>query len=612
MTQKIKKIITLISPGIIIGFFVGIYASLGPISNHQYIHYKLYKLIALVLQDNLNKWVALTVGLIIALTVICHLLNLLFKLISKKLHVKNEVLSLKHVWLWTTSITLATYLLMLILSNILNWLRSDAQEGLIIVYIITLGYILAKIKQKEFFYLMKNKSSKLVTMLVVILLLFINLYVFIDDKQKQKNKPNIIILLIDALRSDHLGCYGYERNTTPNIDKLAEESFLFKNTIAQSSWTRPSVASILTGQYPVNHGVNGGYGITNKLNESMLTLPEILKENGYNTLAFSVNPNITTKLGFAQAFDKFIYSHRSNYKDNIHTRSNEINKDLVGSINKLKEKSQNFIYVHYMDPHVPYTPGEKHFSKSNKVDYIGDFFRNNAFFSYSDKKRLEILQEMINAYDDEILFNDKMIGNALRALKDNNMYDNSIIIITADHGEEFMEHGSLFHGTNLFDEQIKVPLIIHTPDNIHKKIEEQAGHIDLLPTLLECLQIPIPENLSLDGHNLFGGDKYKYTFSELAIDDKIGSTIRSLEDKLIFFKNKEDAINFQPYYFDLASDPKEQNNLYHESMGKKQSLELEEKLQEYLANKKRLDQPKKPIEYDKETLEELKALGYIQ
>jgi len=333
-------------------------------------------------------------------------------------------------------------------------------------------------------------------------------------------------------RQENLGCYGYDRNTSPQIDKLAKDGIIFKNMLANTSWTRPGTASILTGLYPQNHGA---IATKDNLAAEINLISEILGGHGYTSNAFVANHHVGEKVGFNQGYKNFISfteSKTENYlKFNV--SSDEVNTHVLEAINKLEDKSNNFIYIHYIDPHAPYTAKEKHFSKSNEIIFSQDKFKSLVQPPENPNLLKKVITEMTNAYDDEILFTDKMIGRLVNALKNKNMFNNSIIIITSDHGEEFYEHGTNSHGKTLYDEQLRVPLIIRLPDNTPKTINHIANQIDILPTTLSLLDIPIPAKI--DGIDLLDSKTpaRKYSFAELSTNHSVFSSVQTTEDKLI-------------------------------------------------------------------------------
>lgn len=383
---------------------------------------------------------------------------------------------------------------------------------------------------------MSKTKHKLKFIKIVIL---ITAFSLLSANCKKKNlssykypDANIILILIDTLRADHLGCYGYHRNTSPEIDKLANEGIIFKNMLAQTSWTRPGTASILTGLYPKNHGANTR---DDTLAEEINLLSEILGKFGYTSYAYVANGNAGKNVGFNQGYEKFFQfqSDLNRPDQNIHVRSNELNDSLFKLIQQLENTTNNFIYVHYVDPHAPYIPKEKHFSRSNKITFSVDLVNTKKVHNMSKEKRRKTLKEMINAYDDEILFNDKMIGNLIRVLKKKNMYSNSIIIITSDHGEEFFEHGDLSHGMTLYEEQLRVPLIIRLPHRVHREIYKIANQVDIGPTILSLLKIPVPQYM--DGHDILDekAAERRYSFAELDLDTNIIFSIQNMKNKFL-------------------------------------------------------------------------------
>ncbi|PIN73858.1 hypothetical protein COV20_01960 [Candidatus Woesearchaeota archaeon CG10_big_fil_rev_8_21_14_0_10_45_16] len=355
---------------------------------------------------------------------------------------------------------------------------------------------------------------------------------------------NVIFILIDTLRADHLPMYGYQRNTAPNLQALADNGIVFRNALAQSSWTKPATATYFTGLYPKNHQADTN---ERKLTEEKLLLPEILQDNGFNTHAFIANPAVGTTAGFNQGYDTFI---EKTYPDDY---SDTLNGEIIPFIESLNKTSKQFIYLHYMDPHYPYEPREKNFfSYNDSVEkFINDVFAsgfslNASGFEETYEKKTEIARVMMGLYDDEILYNDKMIGNVLAALKRKGMYENSIIIVVSDHGEEFMDHGSFHHGETLFNEMLKVPWIMRLPNKVHLEVDKMVGEIDLIPTLLPLLDINPPEGI--DGINVLSKEKHDSSFAELNLRGHIFSSVQTPEDKLITgVIDKPDVKTLLPY-----------------------------------------------------------------
>lgn len=379
-----------------------------------------------------------------------------------------------------------------------------------------------------------TKTKYLLIFLPLLLLIIAAVLFLTNGKQAPISKrpgTNVILIVIDTLRADHLGCYGYHRNTSPEMDKLAKEGIIFTDMCAQSSWTKPATASILSGLFPKNHGA---HTTEDYLADEINLFPEILGKHGYRSYAFVTNMFVSDVVGFDQGYNKFVFFDEKIERGDIYLKADGLNNTLLPFIHQLEDTSNNFIYIHYTDPHYPYYSKEKYFSKSNKTTKFGNVTHlAETLGAMNEEEQRKILEEMVNAYDDEILFTDKMIGNLVQALKKKNMYSNSIIIITSDHGEEFFEHGNFTHGKTLYDEQLRVPLIIRSPGSPPGVIKNIANQVDILPTTLSLLDIPIPGHI--DGIDLLNNKSTanRESFAELNYTYSTLSSFRSSQYKLI-------------------------------------------------------------------------------
>lgn len=311
--------------------------------------------------------------------------------------------------------------------------------------------------------------------------------------EAREETPNILLLTLDACRPDHFGCYGYSRNTTPNIDKLAKEGLLFTHAFSQSAWTTPGMISIFTSLYPPTHRVDTQ---DKTIREDISTLPKILKRNGYRVLVFEKFVEITNyrHLGF-DTVDKNQYLLEGD--------------DLLKLIEDYKNQ-KFFIWYHFHGLHLPYnppTPYDKIFREEAVKDAISDSEAVSKVKRYSLIKNNSIIftKQDINVvvalYDGLLRQMDDCIGRLTAKLKEWNISDNTLIVITADHGEELFEHGFIGHASTsanakLYDEIIHIPLIIWYPEKLkHKIIDELVQQVDIMPTILNILGIPIPEGL---------------------------------------------------------------------------------------------------------------------
>lgn len=297
-------------------------------------------------------------------------------------------------------------------------------------------------------------------------------------------KPNVIVILLDTLRADHIGAYGYGRDTTPNLDKFGAEFNRAANAISPAPWTPAATLSILTGMYVASHGYmppthSADARRSNAtVNQSLYTLPEILKDNGYATAAISSNAWITKEIGFTQGFDEFTY--RNSVGGQV------VTKEARMALRKFKEKQEPFfLYVHYLDPHHPYEPPPRH-----RI-YHG---RPPGRWTYDETQASNI-----NLYDGEIHSVDAQVGKLLGFLKELELFDDTIIFIVADHGEQFNEHGYLYHGNQVYNTETRVPLFFKLGKDGPRGqvIQHTVSTIDIVSTILTALKIPVPESASL-------------------------------------------------------------------------------------------------------------------
>ena len=458
--------------------------------------------------------------------------------------------------------------------------------------------------------------------IVIVYLLAGNLVLFQDNLQAEGSKDdfNIVLITIDALRADHLSCYGYERNTSPTIDRISEKGIIFKNAIAPSSWTAPSMASLHTSLYPINHGVIHGIGykknktvhVQEVFSDELTTLAEILKTRGYTTFGVASNLHLSEKFGFARGFDYF--------KCLSFLPARPVNKTIYSWEDKIKKSDKFFLWVHYFDPHDPYSsrsPWIEKYIPEKSVDKLNLSLKTVPALSKlitKFKKDPQILSNLIALYDSEINFVDSYIGQLIHKFE---LDKNTLIIITADHGEEFLDHGYFGHGHNLYQETIHIPLIIKLPDGTKKEtINNHVNLIDVMPTILDMLSIDPPKQtlgkslvkkkglLSWLKELLSRKDSSDYTFSELT-RGPIFKTILTPEWKYIYnYKNKKEQL------YNIKSDSSELNNLVSKST--EQRNKLKEQLLDWASNSKKYPTKKQPIHLSPQEKEKLKGLGYIK
>ncbi|HWP93498.1 MAG TPA: sulfatase-like hydrolase/transferase [Thermodesulfobacteriota bacterium] len=581
---------------IFVSFVLGILKSVTFVISNKYVQYEMYYLIFHSASSILTTYLLIALSALIAISLALITVNGFLGLFGAGKRVKGII-----------GAGLVPALLMFVIGGYwLNKTYFPAFSGLksIIGNVIwallcfLTGFLLgwAVIKMSKLSLYLSKLDSFRSPAGILILIILLNLITFFYQPSTKSGHPNIILISIDTLRADHLGSYGYGRDTTPNIDRFAKDAVLFTNTIAQSSWTLPSHMSMLTGLYPSGHGVMRP---SSKLSDGHLTIAEILQNAGYETVAFTDGAYLSHRFGY-QGFDHF---------DDI---GYGIEAIYAKAVNWLKKGHSRpfFLFLHTYQVHAPYDPPPAYDIYSDK-NYGGIVeVSGNSNDYYKEIKPLMTLEDyhyVIDKYDGEIYYTDYYLGKLFNKLKELNLYDDSIIILTSDHGENFLDHPA-YHidHKELYDEIVKVPLIIKAPMfPTNQIITTQVESIDIMPTVLEKLGISLPN--WIDGKSVVelvqkGTYGKTHAFSERNYRYKM---IRSNDWKLIHRSDTELEL------FDLKNDPGEQENLIaekssiakplYENLGFWMDIQ-KEKSKLFTADK---------IELDGELTQKLKALGYV-
>jgi arylsulfatase A-like enzyme len=458
--------------------------------------------------------------------------------------------------------------------------------------------------------------------------------------QPAGHSPNVLFVLLDAVRADRLGVYGYDRETSPNVDRLAREGWVFTNGIAQSSWTKPSMASIFTGLYVTQTSVRpGSWALADgdgairvdSLSPGLLTMTELLAGAGYRTAAFGQNHHLLPTLGFSQGFEVYDWAKADvrrfrflAYVKRLAPRvwsrwarepkfwSEWINDGFLDWL-RGREDEKFFAYLHHIDVHWPYRSPPPFFGMFSDVESPIDFNRPQFMPDTVDRLRsgelqaldARILRAMSNAYDEGIRHVDDRLGRLFEELKQRGLYDNTLIIVTADHGEEFLEHGLLGHGESLYDEVIRVPLIVKFPcpgkQCGHRRIESQVELVDIFPTIMEVAGLRRPETLV--GRSLLDPPAAgRNAFSEWGES----VSLRTPLWKLIYDRPRDSS-----ELYHLAEDPGETRD--HWGSDKELGGVLMARLLDFTATHQSLvSADTSTVEADERMLENLRALGYVQ
>ena len=428
---------------------------------------------------------------------------------------------------------------------------------------------------------------------------------------KDESIRGIILISLDTLRADHLGCYGYHRNTSPFIDAFAKESIVFERAVAQSPWTLPSHMSIMTSLYPAFHGVYKVMEQKQCLANEHITLAELLRKGGYQTAAFVDGGWMRKTFGFSQGFD--IYDDRK-------VRIAGILPKVKKWLSKNKSKPF-FLFIHCYDIHGPYNPPPPYDKIFHDFNYTGNLFPSNKNLIAASRKELEVndedLHHFIALYDGGIRYTDEKIGEFLSFLKDSGLMNQSLIIITSDHGEEFKEHDSFRHWQLYYRPNLHIPLIMRIPKYPRKEIRtnELVQSIDLLPTILEIAGLPPHPKAQgksllpiIKQHKNFLNNFLRQTFQR---NSKISLAEYSDYNRSIIKDNFQIIYNLKSHavqLFDLKNDPLAKNNIADEHHAVTEQLLSQ--LEEVYSTTPHYNAPL--INLDEQTREQLKGLGYIQ
>jgi arylsulfatase A-like enzyme len=451
--------------------------------------------------------------------------------------------------------------------------------------------------------------------------------------QEKPTPPNILVLVVDTLRADNLGVYGFDGPVSPNLDRFAQESIVFENCFSQAPWTKPSVASLFTSLYPQVHGVinyDGNYAGTVKpelqtrtgiLPERAETLAEALQQGGYQTAAFVSNIWLLNTYGYAQGFEFY-------YDKPASTRMTRAGTLIDGAEIWLSARSADrpfFLYMHFMDVHAPY-------GVTSRVDYeslLGAVSKGaprrltDREVPYAVTRNTETrpnwaTDEMRHQlaywrarYASGVQAFDRRLESLLGFLREGGYLDNTLVVLTADHGEELFDHEGWSHGATLHDHQVHVPLIVRNPmgRNGGRRVTNTSQLIDLMPTLLTVSGAPAPSDMQgRDLSGLLQADRAEEPVAVFATASKSAPgyhSVRFQGYKLIVNIYTHDA-----WLYDLQSDPAEQHDIIAEQPDR--AAQLRARLDDHLSSsmaRGALDAEHEEVSDD--MLENLRALGYL-
>ena len=424
----------------------------------------------------------------------------------------------------------------------------------------------------------------------------------------REERPRLVVLVsIDTLRADHLGLYGYGRPTSPVLDALALESTVFDEAMSSSPWTLPAHASLLTGFYPSRHGLTSH---ERYLSSSIATLAQLFSRAGYRTAAVVNSHNLGPDFGLDRGFQQYRYvEERAERRE----PSTEITDQAMEWVSH-SGGSPLFLFLHYYDVHSDY---------ASLSEYESEFLRPYEGIADGSTAQLAAHREgreslsdadapnLIDRYDAGIRQMDAEIGRVLDFLRERGLWEDTLFVLTSDHGEEFFEHGGVLHGQTQYQEVIRVPLVVNGPGvPAGRRVPTPVSLVDIAPTLLERAGIEVPEGLDgLDVAPLWSeGDREledRYLFSEADHNNVEHDITRSVRYKS--FKLHFDRLSREYRLYDLSRDPAEQA---HISAGQERSFAaLSERLDRFMASEK-VEAPVRAL--SQEEIEKLRSLGYLR
>lgn len=433
--------------------------------------------------------------------------------------------------------------------------------------------------------------------------------------------PNIVLITVESLRTDHLSLYGYQRETTPNLDRLAEQAIVFDNAFSVTSWTLASHASLFTGLYPAAHDT---LRPRDRLKDSYVTLAEALAESGYQTAGIVSGEYLREQFNLQQGFERYDDAPAAARKGAIPT-----NPDMERSIRRFLTEERDpqrpfFLFLYFWDPHYAYAPPEP-----NDTLFVPEAARKprqRVRFQKGFELGRHISQEELAfveaQYDGEIRTTDAALQGLFRQLQESGLWEDSVVIVTADHGEQFFDHGHLGHKHSLYDEELHVPLLLKLPGRqAGRRDDRLVSLVDLYPTVLELAGLGgsrLSHGVSLLAEPRAEGEPIYHELKEMwyqregdgrQSERALDWAALRMGDKKLIWRDQEAVVEL----FDLARDPGERTPLGAES-----ALPIErwkQRLKEWReAMRKVAEQggPPEKASLDATDEERLRELGYLR
>ncbi len=617
--------------GLVVGLFTVWYQIYSTITINQYLNYKMYHLMATLMLREISNALFLRGAMFLIAGLLFPAVRFLLKKLFGAIPVLKKLPDVFGVGVSLLIVTVAalnpfpailiTSLGIISRKTVVAALWPVA-FGYILIFLLIVPLMLAK---KPFATLLRWFVRLLTVAGVLMLVAWTGIALWASLSQPDtEGRPNIVLISIDTLRPDHLGCYGYTRNTSPSINKFAKESIRFTNCITPRTITSPAVTSMLTGLYPQTHGVRR---LCIPLNPKFATVAEYLKNAGYRTCGITCNRVLRSQLAKLDAgfdmWDEYCPHRGTKFGFPTYQKyAEDGNKVAYKWLEKNYDKPEPFfLWIHYFEPHGPYNP-----------PHVFQEYSHEPLFIPADEipeyQRLEEIttdtvdvNKYIVEYDKEIRYTDHYTGELIDKLKELGVYENSLVIVTADHGESLTEHEFYInHGGYTYEACAKVPLLIKLPDYVPNKSEKddtvidgQVSLIDLVPTMLDMAGVY--QRSYLDGTSIIpviegmAGQTHEYIFIEKL---NLMKAVRTNDWKYIMVR-ADGPIKAGQELYHLSQDPAETKNLfdprnpdYNQIV---QNLRIE--LKNWQRDFRKL-QKLSEVKFDEASRAELRSLGYLK
>jgi len=481
---------------------------------------------------------------------------------------------------------------------------------IVLVVFILLGMIISIVSGKKPKNLLNSKifkglPFKMVTIAAAIFLLVLHVLVFMTHL---KNGPNILLVVVDTVRADHTAIENYAKDITPGLKAyLMKDGISFRKAFSNAPWTLPSIASLLTSQYPSRINMNHK---TSVLESGFITIAEQLKEEGYFTGGIVSHIFVKAKFGLGQGFDIYDENNVSEDSNNLfHVSSPGVTDRAIKFIKKNKNR-KFFLFLHYFDPHYSYIDHDHSMSYSGIFSPDVPEFKKAKIIQFGGYKK-EDVDYLRYCYDTEIKFTDKHLKRVIEELKKNQIYDNTLIVFTSDHGDEFAERDSLGHGQSVYNELIKIPLVVKLPVQTVKSNVKWSdlliSNLDIFPTITGLLNINTIQKIQ--GSNIFSKKLEKRMIFCEVNEEKYGQ----LKNKTCVisgdWKLVKDLVTEEYQLFNITNDPGERENLLKTENRIATNLKL--KLGKWIKTNRKQKFNGKKVSLTEEELKKLKQLQYF-